>query len=122
MLAVFTYLIELHEKKLSSGALQQAAAVSSLEPNGGAAGQTTDINSSYAAGSQGDVIVLASTSKDGTTRPDSAAGKGYSSKAAAATMPASVELHPSVKRGKKKLTTKIKNKLSKAKFTECSIQ
>lgn len=122
--AVFTYLVELHDKKLNSGSLQQILALPTLE-SGSAALPASAADSSYAAsGSQADITatVLPCNSSEGAKEIGSDSGKGYNNKAAAAILPASVELHPNVRRGKKKLTTKIKSKLSAARFTQCSIQ
>jgi len=133
---VFTYLVELHERKLKSGHLQQSAPLPMLEagkPLAGPAGAATSPDkatehigdSSRVAGQAkvGSSIVTATVT---TAAQHSEADKaGISSGTefglgGSRSMPATIELQPTVKRGKKKLTTKLKNKAQK--MTQCSIQ
>jgi hypothetical protein len=131
---VFTYLAELHDRKLNSGHLQQGPVMPVLEAGATAAADNSEAASSGSYQPQGvTAIVTLPTVEDeqlrqkqqqykgssttGEVGGSSGAG-GYGRKA----LPASVQLHPSVQRGKKSMATKIKRKLTKARFTECSIQ
>jgi hypothetical protein len=116
-LAVFTYLAELHDRKLNSGHLQQGAAMPVLEAGVAAADSSEAATcGSYHTPSVTAAITLADATDEQQHKQQQQ--KAYSSKP----LPASVELHPSVQRGKKSMATKLKKKLTKAKFTECSIQ
>ncbi|WIA41606.1 hypothetical protein OEZ86_008966 [Tetradesmus obliquus] len=139
---VFTYLAELHDRKLNSGHLQQgqampvleaglAAAADSIEPaqNSSHHGPGVTATISPPAAEEGQLPAAHQKQQQqqqqhkagvtaGEARSGSSSVGGYGRKA----LPASVELHPSVQRGKKSVATKIKRKLAKASFTECSIQ
>jgi hypothetical protein len=129
---VFTYLTELHDRKLNSGHLQQGAAMHVLEAGAAAAAVNSSeaADGSYHAPSVTATITLPDASEEQQQKQQQ---KAYSSTAGDVggssgggfgrkPLPASVELHPSVQRGKKSMATKLKKKLTKAKFTECSIQ
>jgi hypothetical protein len=135
--AVFTYLAELHDRKLNSGHLQQGPAMPVLEAGVAAAADSSEAthSSDYRAPGVTATITLptAEEGQQGQQQQQqqqhkaniiaaeaggSSSGVGYGRKA----LPASVELHPSVQRGRKSVATKLKKKLAKATFTECSIQ
>ncbi|KAF6255346.1 small rab-related GTPase [Scenedesmus sp. NREL 46B-D3] len=125
---VFTYLAELHDRKLNSGHLQQGPAMPVLEAGAAAAGDISEpaVGSSYHNPSVTATITLPNVGEQQHRKVysssageiDSSSGGDFGRKQ----LPASVQLHPSVQRGKKSVATKLKKKLTKAKFTECSIQ
>jgi hypothetical protein len=115
---VFTYLAELHDRKLNSGHLQQGAAIPVLESGAALDSSKAATGGSYHTPSVTAAITLADATDEQQKQQRQQQQKAYSSKP----LPASVELHPSVQRGKKSMATKLKKKLTKAKFTECSIQ
>jgi hypothetical protein len=115
---VFTYLAELHDCKLNSGHLQQGAAMPVLEAGAAADNSEAATGGSYHAPS----VTASITLPDATDKQQQQKQQQQQQKAYSKPLPASVELHPSVQRGKKSMATKLKKKLTRAKFTECSIQ
>eukprot|EP00879_Flechtneria_rotunda_P032272 GHRR01035451.1.p1 GENE.GHRR01035451.1~~GHRR01035451.1.p1 ORF type:complete len:265 (+),score=100.20 GHRR01035451.1:228-1022(+) len=115
---VFTYLIELHERKASGGQHHQeepvrplSAAASDAAPSNAGAGS----NGSNSTGKVAGVSATAVTSGSTDGKLDSGHVKLVQ---IAGALPANVELHPISKRGKKKLGSRLRA----AKLTQCSIQ
>jgi hypothetical protein len=108
---VFSYLAELHDRKMAAGQIANRPAAQALAPAAAAGDASAD--GSAAARAAPAVIAEVVTPSGAPGGKSGESGKGWSG--AAAAMPATVELQPSKRRGKKSLGQRAAKAATKAK-------